>query len=348
MENVDNSKECSTFRQNLPEDSFENIEDGTFLVQEDVITKTLQIFEYFDSRFYFDYDANGLDGSRKEKHTESNMEDNNGKHSDINGNSHSHKYKSRHKNKNDNNYGYDFNPDHSNDNDKIKIKKNLIPRSTKAHLLTDNLSTRPDGRAFRLFLQALSISYNKNKKEELENVLNNNSSVSRVISDVTLPSALLSSSSSSSPTLTSSLSSTLASTTSRVPSSSSSSSIQPGGGTSNAFVSSTFTTISPVIAPSLLDKQHPSGLQPTVSSDLTTALASEILQNTLQRHLDELDLDGVSAAVAQGAIIHPSHIRQAAKHFGDEHIPLFSLLLSCGEVYIADRYVLSKVDCIVD
>ena len=287
----DNSQECSTFGQNLPEDSFENIEDETFLVQEDVVTKTLQIFEYFDSHLYCDYDA------------------------------------------------------------KNKIKKKLTPHATKAHLLTDNSTTRPDRRAFLLFLQALSMSYNKNKKEKLETVLNNNSSVSRVISNVTLPSALLSlssSSSSSSPTLTSSLSSTFASTTSRVPSSSSSSSIQSGGGAGNAFFSSTFTTISPFIAPSLLDKQHPSGLQPTESSDLTTALASEILQNTLQRHLDELDLDGVSAAVAQGAIIHPSHIRQAAKHFGDEHIPLFSLLLSCGEVYIADRFVLSKMDCIVD
>ena len=344
------SKESSTVGEMVSEDSVENIEDTTFLVQEDVITKTLQLFEYFDTRSYCDSDVNGLDGSKKGNRCERNMDYNDCKSFEFNGNSHENKNKNENENENkgddDNSYSHVFNPDHGSNNDKNKNKEKLISIATKATHITDRLTTRPDRRTFLLFLQALSMSYNKNKKERLETVINNSTIDSRVTPDVIFPTALLSSSSSSSssfplPSLTSSLSSTLASTTSRAPSTSTSIStsttVRTGACPGNASVSSTSTAPFAAIAPSLPDKQHPSGLQSTVSSDLTTALASQILQKTLQRHLDELDLDGVSAAVAQGAIIDPSHIKQAAKHFDDEHIPLFSLLLSGGEVYIADR-----------
>ena len=344
------SKESSTVGEKLSEDSVENIEDRTFLVQEDVITKTLQLFEYFDTRSYCNSDANGLNGSKKENRCERNMDYNDCKSFETNGNSHENENKNENENENenkgddDNSYSHVFNPDHGSNNDKNKNKEKLISIATKATHITERLTTRPDRRTFLLFLQALSMSYNKNKKERLETVINNSTIDSRVTPDVIFPTALLSSSSSSSssfplPSLTSSLSSTLASTTSRAPSTSISTSttVRTGACPGNASVSSTSTAPFAAIAPSLPDNQHPSGLQSTVSSDLNTALASQILQKTLQRHLDELDLDGVSAAVAQGAIIDPSHIKQAAKHFDDEHIPLFSLLLSGGEVYIADR-----------
>ena len=45
----------------------------------------------------------------------------------------------------------------------------------------------------------------------------------------------------------------------------------------------------------------------------------------------------VSLAVLEGAEVTTAHIRQAAKHFSDSHMPLFSLLLSHGVEYIAQR-----------
>jgi hypothetical protein len=67
------------------------------------------------------------------------------------------------------------------------------------------------------------------------------------------------------------------------------------------------------------------------------AFKAQVLQDKLQRYLDEIDLEGVAAAIAGGAIVDATHIRQVAQHFGDEHVGLYSLLLASGEVYIADR-----------
>ena len=69
------------------------------------------------------------------------------------------------------------------------------------------------------------------------------------------------------------------------------------------------------------------------------SLISQNLQDTLQRYIDELNLEGVCATVALGATVDSNHIRQASKYFGDEYFALFAYLLSCGEIYIADRYV---------
>ena len=80
------SKESSTVGEMVSEDSVENIEDRTFLVQEDVITKTLQLFEYFDTRSYCNSDANELNGSKKENRCERNMDYNDCKSFEINEN----------------------------------------------------------------------------------------------------------------------------------------------------------------------------------------------------------------------------------------------------------------------
>ena len=61
------------------------------------------------------------------------------------------------------------------------------------------------------------------------------------------------------------------------------------------------------------------------------------LQIQLQQALDDLNMNDVATAVALGAVVEPTHIRQAALHFGDEYVSLFSFLLSSGEIYIADR-----------
>ena len=73
------------------------------------------------------------------------------------------------------------------------------------------------------------------------------------------------------------------------------------------------------------------------------SLISQNLQDTLQRYIDELNLEGVCATVALGATVDSNHIRQASKYFGDEYFALFAYLLSCGEIYIADRYVRTSV-----
>ena len=74
--------------------------------------------------------------------------------------------------------------------------------------------------------------------------------------------------------------------------------------------------------------------EPTVYSSATLTVA---LQDRLQHCLDELDIQGVAAAVSRGAVVHPALIRQAAQYFGDEHFPLFALLLTYGELYMAGR-----------
>ena len=61
------------------------------------------------------------------------------------------------------------------------------------------------------------------------------------------------------------------------------------------------------------------------------------LQLRLQHALDDLNMSDVAAAVALGATVEHTHIRQSALHFGDEYVPMFCLLLSYGELYIADR-----------
>jgi hypothetical protein len=43
------------------------------------------------------------------------------------------------------------------------------------------------------------------------------------------------------------------------------------------------------------------------------ALKAQVLQDKLQRYLDEIDLEGVAAAIAGGAIVDASHIRQVAQ-----------------------------------
>jgi hypothetical protein len=74
--------------------------------------------------------------------------------------------------------------------------------------------------------------------------------------------------------------------------------------------------------------------QPTA---LSIATHTMILQDALQHSLDELDIHGVAAAVSRGAVVYPAMVRQAAQYFGDEHFPLFSLLLTYGELYMAGR-----------
>ena len=73
----------------------------------------------------------------------------------------------------------------------------------------------------------------------------------------------------------------------------------------------------------------------------------ELLQNKLQHSLDELNIENVGMAVSEGAIVEAKHIRQAALYFGDEHVSLFSYLLSYGEIYMADRYDLLIFVCIL-
>ena len=74
--------------------------------------------------------------------------------------------------------------------------------------------------------------------------------------------------------------------------------------------------------------------QPTPYS---IAIQAQSLQDALQHALDELDMCGVADAVSRGAVVYPALLRQAAHYFGDEHFPLFSLLLTCGELYMAGR-----------
>lgn len=61
------------------------------------------------------------------------------------------------------------------------------------------------------------------------------------------------------------------------------------------------------------------------------------LELQLQHALDDLNMSDVAAAVALGATVEHTHIRQSALHFGDEYVPIFCMLLSYGELYIADR-----------
>jgi hypothetical protein len=61
------------------------------------------------------------------------------------------------------------------------------------------------------------------------------------------------------------------------------------------------------------------------------------LQLQLQNALDDLNMSDVAAAVALGATVEHTHIRQSALHFGDEYVPMFCMLLRYGELYIADR-----------
>lgn len=72
-------------------------------------------------------------------------------------------------------------------------------------------------------------------------------------------------------------------------------------------------------------------------TDQLTATYEHEHQLQLQQALDDLNMNDVATAVALGAVVEPAHVRQAALHFGDEYVSLFAFLLSCGEIYIADR-----------
>jgi hypothetical protein len=71
--------------------------------------------------------------------------------------------------------------------------------------------------------------------------------------------------------------------------------------------------------------------------ELNEAKEYRALQNKLQHGLDVMDMRLVALAVQEGAEVTSSHIRQASKHFGDSHMPLFSLLLTNGLEYVAQR-----------
>ena len=219
-----------------------------------------------------------------------------------------------------NNTNSNTNNDDNNNNNSSNNNNNNITNVVKGR--------KPPKRAFLLFCQAIALSYSNTAKKRAEIITNHVSS----ISNMTLLTSPLSLSctaitvGSTATAISNPHISTAAAAAAATPSSSSSSS-------SSIYLSGTTSSLR-----TTPNNDYEYQSTDPKSSQYTAALTAQSLQDSLQRHLDELNLDGVSATVARGAIIDPSHIRQAGRHFGDEHVPLFSLLLTCGEVYIADRY----------
>ena len=63
------------------------------------------------------------------------------------------------------------------------------------------------------------------------------------------------------------------------------------------------------------------------------------MQALLQRQVDNLDFEGVLAAIAGGAVVEAHHVQQVYKYIGENNLPLFNLLASNSPSYFIDRFV---------